>query len=163
PSKASRYCPESAWRWPAPSRTTTCSPTAPIDRPDSGMVSGSWRRNSLSERVMRLAGILACASACAVRSTMMSWNENSSARGGGRFRRRGRFGLARRGALALEAGAQRFHQIDNLGAACRFLGHGDLLAFDLLLHRGLDALAYLVLVGAGIEGVGRLLLDQPVG
>src|SRR5712691_4487504 len=76
PSNASRYCPESACQRPAPSFTTTRSPTAPMLSPDKGMSSGRWRRSSLSERVIRFAGTLAAASAWAVRSTMRSWNEN---------------------------------------------------------------------------------------
>jgi hypothetical protein len=77
PSNASRYWPVSARRWPTPSRTTTWSPTAPIFRPDSGMASGNCRRSAFSERVMRAAGTFDAASACAVRSTIRSWNENS--------------------------------------------------------------------------------------
>ncbi len=42
----------------------------------------------------------------------------------------------------------------------RRLGHRDLLAFDLLLHRGLDARAHVVRVGGRIERLGGLLLDQ---
>src|SRR5712691_1340383 len=76
PSNASRYCPESACQRPAPSFTTTRSPTAPMLSPDKGMSSGRWRRSSLSERVIRFAGTLAAASAWAVRRTIRSWNEN---------------------------------------------------------------------------------------
>src|SRR5581483_4095631 len=64
-----------------------------------------------------------------------------------RLARLGLLGLRRRGAFLLEARAQRLH-------------HGDLLALDLLLHRGLDALLHLVLVRGGVEGFGGLLLDQ---
>src|SRR6266704_1451836 len=75
PSNASRYCPESACQRPAPSLTTTRSPTAAMLSPDKGMSPGRWRRRSLSERVIRFAGTLAAASAWAVRRTMRSWNE----------------------------------------------------------------------------------------
>ena len=57
--------------------------------------------------------------------------------------------------------AQRLHEVDHLRAAPgRLFGQGDLLALDLLLHGGLDALAHLVLVLRRVELVGRLLLDQ---
>src|SRR5581483_1853082 len=193
------------------------SATAPIDRPDRGTAVGSCRLSSFSDRVIRRAGTLAAASACAVRSTIRSWNEKSSERRGPRagdtnpaftrlwivlrerlssrstsrtpywciacgrglllrrlFRGRGLcgraprglarlglLGLRRRRAFLLEARAQRLHQVDHLAPALRrFLGHGDLLALDLLLHRGLDALLHLVLVRGGVEGFGGLLLDQ---
>src|SRR6266581_2170147 len=229
PSNASRYCPESACQRPAPSFTTTRSPTAPMLSPDKGMSSGRWRRSSLSERVIRFAGTLAAASAWAVRSTMRSWNENrnilrgpragetkpaltrlrivlrgrrssfSTSRtpyccmaggpvrslglarllpGGGLLRsglrglsralgRFARFGFLRRlsrfrgcAGFLVQARSQRFHEVDHLRAALGLLGHRDLLAFDFLLHGGLDAVAHLVLVCAGIEFVGSLLLDQ---
>src|SRR5438552_12658506 len=73
----------------------------------------------------------------------------------GALGRLARFGFR----FLLEAGAQRFHEIDDLGAGLGRFGHGDLLAFDFLLHRGLDALAHLVLVRGGIELLARLLLD----
>ncbi len=47
--------------------------------PDSGIVSGRWRRNSRIERMIRRGGMLASASACAVRSTIRSWKENRHA------------------------------------------------------------------------------------
>src|SRR6185503_14824619 len=201
PSNASRYCPDSACQRLAPSLTTTRSPTASMLRPESGMVSGNWRFNSFSDRLIRFAGTRAAASAWAVRSTIRSWNEKRSVlrgprlgvtkpastsarivlrgrrrsfstsrtpnwctlflgglpRGGldGRGRRRG---LLRR--LLLQAGAQGFHQVDDLGALLRRLGHGDLLPLDLLLHRGLDTRADVVGVGRGVEFLRRLLLDQ---
>src|SRR6185503_2582892 len=50
--------------------------------------------------------------------------------GGGVFRRLG----------ALQAGAQRLHQVDDLAGALGFdLSHGNLLSFDFLLDFGLDA------------------------
>src|SRR3954468_9012913 len=76
---------------------------------------------------------------------------------GGLRRRCGRRPLGR---FLLEARAQCFHEVDDLGAGLRRLGHGDFLAFDLLLHGGLDALAHLVLVGARVEFIDGLLLDQ---
>src|SRR6185369_11550194 len=79
PSKARRYCPDSACQRLAPSFTTTLSATAQMERPESGMAAGRWRRSSRTERVMRLAGTLAATSACAVRSTMRSWNEKRHA------------------------------------------------------------------------------------
>jgi hypothetical protein len=85
PSKPSRYWPESTRRCATPSRTTTWLPTAPIDRPDNGLTSGSWRRSAFSERVMRAGGTFAAASACAVRSTIRSWNENSQVLRGPRW------------------------------------------------------------------------------
>jgi len=48
-------------------------------RPDSGIASGSRFLSSRIERVMRRAGTLASTSACAVRSTMRSWNEKRHA------------------------------------------------------------------------------------
>src|SRR5204862_45553 len=36
--------------------------------------------------------------------------------------------------LFLEAGAQRFHEVDDLGAGLGRFGQGNLLPFDLLLH-----------------------------
>ncbi len=45
-------------------------------RPESGMLSGRRRRNSLNERVMRRCGTCASASAWAVRSRIRSWKEN---------------------------------------------------------------------------------------
>src|SRR5688572_29445214 len=48
-------------------------------RPESGIDSGRWRRSSLRERVIRLAGTLAAASACAARIRMRSWNEKRHA------------------------------------------------------------------------------------
>src|SRR5438552_8879799 len=184
---------------------TTRSATAQMFKPESGMASGRWRRSSLRDLVIRLCGTFASASACAVRSTIRSWNENSHALRGpragdtnsaainarivlrgrpssfstsptpygcikallwglslgfdtlARRRRRGRrsgrllrplrrlarFGLwlARLGGcrgLLLEAGAQRFHEIDDLRASTLGrLGQGDLLPFDFFLHRGL--------------------------
>src|SRR6266446_4669672 len=74
----------------------------------------------------------------------------------GALGRLARFGFR----LLLEARAQRFHEIDDLSASLGRLGQRDLLALDLLLHRGLDALAHLVLVRGGIELLARLLLDQ---
>ena len=56
--------------------------------------------------------------------------------------------------------AQRFHQVDDLAAFPRRFGHGDLLAFHLLLHRCFYARAHLVGISARIEPVGGLLLDQ---
>src|SRR6185503_19815021 len=194
PSKARRYCPDSACQRLAPSFTTTLSATAQIERPESGMASGRWRRSSRTERVMRLAGTLAATSACAVRSTMRSWNENRHALRGPRagetkpasIRARmvlrgsrrsfstsrtpywctrrcplflrcllprrlrrlgllGGLGLARR--LLLQARAQGFHQVDHLAAGwLGRLGQGDLLPF--------------VLVGARVESLGGLLLDD---
>jgi hypothetical protein len=43
--------------------------------PESGIVSGRWRRSSFTERVIRRCGTCASASACAVRNTIRSWNE----------------------------------------------------------------------------------------
>src|SRR6202171_1773321 len=204
---------------------TTRSATAQMLKPESGIASGRWRRRSLTDLVIRLCGTFASASACAVRSTIRSWNENSHALRGpragdtnsaainarivlrgrpssfstsptpygcikallcvlglgfdtlARRRRRGgrllrplgrlaRFSLwlARLGrcrSLLLEAGAQRFHEVDDLRASTLGrLGQGDLLAFYLLLHRGLDARAHLVSVYGGVEDGGGLLLDQ---
>src|SRR5207245_2684905 len=67
---------EAASHRPSPSETTTRSPTAPIERPESGMASGRWRRSCFRDFVIRLGGTFAAASACAVRSTIRSWNEN---------------------------------------------------------------------------------------
>src|SRR3982074_1569010 len=53
--------------------------------------------------------------------------------------------------LFLKACGQPFHEIDDLGASFGRLGQRDLLALDLLLHCGLDALAHLVPVRGGIE------------
>jgi hypothetical protein len=47
-----------------------------MDSPESGIAPGRRRRSSLSERVIRRRGTFAEASACAVRSTIRSWNEN---------------------------------------------------------------------------------------
>ena len=57
---------------------------AKVERPESGIDAGRCRRSSLTERVMRLFGTLAAASACAVRSTIRSWNENCQLRRGPR-------------------------------------------------------------------------------
>src|SRR5580658_463050 len=83
-SRPSRYCPLSTWRCAAPSRTTTWSPTALMDRPESGMDSGRSRRRLSSERRMRRCGIFASMSARAVRSTIRSWNEKRYSRRGPR-------------------------------------------------------------------------------
>src|SRR5438046_1380639 len=50
-----------------------------MESPDSGMASGRWRRSSLTDRVIRLCGTFASASACAVRSTIRSWKEKRQA------------------------------------------------------------------------------------
>src|SRR2546426_2856290 len=53
--------------------------------------------------------------------------------------------------LLLKARAQRFHEIDDLGAGLGRLGQRDLLSLDLFLHCGLDSRSYFVLVRGGIE------------
>src|SRR4051812_12539677 len=50
-----------------------------MESPDSGIASGSCRRSSRTERVMRRCGTFASASVCAVRSTIRSWKENRQA------------------------------------------------------------------------------------
>src|SRR5947209_20133885 len=71
--------------------------------------------------------------------------------------------LARGRALALEAGLQRFHQVHHLRRP-PLLGRGrDVLALELLLDELLDALADLVLVLLGMEGLARDLLDELPG
>src|SRR5439155_6726223 len=54
--------------------------------------------------------------------------------------------LRLRRAFPLEARAQRLHEVDHLRGRCGLLGERDLLAFHLLLDRGLDARTHLVLV-----------------
>src|SRR5438034_7536555 len=73
----------------------------------------------------------------------------------GALGRLARFGFR----LLLEACAQRFHEIDDLGAGLGRFGQGNLLTFDLLLHRRLDARSYFVRIRARVELVGGLLLD----
>jgi len=45
-----------------------------MESPESGIDSGRWPRNRFNDRVMRRCGTFASTSACAVRSTMRSWN-----------------------------------------------------------------------------------------
>ena len=78
-SNSSTYWPDSACQRAPPSRTTTRSATAPIARPDSGIASGRRCLSSRIDRVIRRAGTLASTSACAVRRTIRSWNENRQA------------------------------------------------------------------------------------
>src|SRR5262249_18483420 len=65
---------------------------------------------------------------------------------GHRFRALGRLaggfrlGARRRGGAFFQARAERVHEVDDLGAGLWLFGQRDLLAFDLLLDRGLDAL-----------------------
>src|SRR5205814_10029730 len=83
---------------------------------------------------------------------------------GGRGRRRGRRGCGRlgRGLARGEAGAQRFGQVDDLAAGRGLLPfrRHDLLARDLVVDRGEDALALLVLELGGVVAVFGDLLDQ---
>jgi hypothetical protein len=50
-----------------------------MQRPDNGISSGRRFLSSRIERVMRRAGTRASTSACAVRSTIRSWNEKRHA------------------------------------------------------------------------------------
>src|SRR5687768_11100104 len=79
PSKASRYWPDSACQRLPPSFTTTWSPTAPIDRPESGIAAGSFARRAFNALVMRRAGTCAVTRDWAVRSTIRSWKEKRQA------------------------------------------------------------------------------------
>src|SRR5439155_19726833 len=63
----------------------------------------------------------------------------------------------------LQARAQRLDEIDDLrcGRTVRIVGSDDLLAGDLLLDRGEDALLLLVDILGGVEALDRGLLDEP--
>ena len=79
PSNSRRYWPESACQRPARSFTITSSATALIERPESGIDSGSVARKAFTALAILRLETLEATSACAVRSTMRSWNENRSA------------------------------------------------------------------------------------
>src|SRR4029077_18138073 len=71
----------------------------------------------------------------------------------------------RAGALGLgEARTQCLHQVDDLAfSGWRCFGHGDLLAFDLLLDGGFAPAAQFVLVRIRIVALGGLLVDELLG